>query len=62
MFTADELFAAAYKISPYRAESACWEWNRLLGSEQASTLAVANGCSSDLETVAIDFTNRLIHR
>ncbi len=62
MFTADELFEAAYKISPYRAESACWEWNRLLGSEQASTLAVANGCSSDLETVAIYFTNHLINR
>lgn len=60
-FTADELFRAAYKESPYRAESACWEWNRLQGSDQDSYLALANGYS-DITDASRDFTKRLLNR
>ena len=61
MFTVDEIFIAACTISQWRAESACREWNRLLGSQQETTLALANSSSNDLNSVASDFMNRLIN-
>lgn len=61
-FTADELFNAAYAISAWRSESACAVWNRLLGSEQNTYLALANGSSTDLNSCAMDLMNRLMNR
>jgi hypothetical protein len=61
MFTVDEIFVAACAISRWRAESACYEWNQLQGSQQQTTLALANDSSNDLDSVASDFMNRLIN-
>ena len=60
MFTVDELFIAVNAVSPWRASSACAAWNNLMGSEQQSALAMANGSASDLESCATYFANWLI--
>lgn len=61
-YTADDLFTAAYAVSAWRTESACAVWNRLLGSEQSTYLALANGAASDLTSCAMDLMDRLMHR